>query len=165
MKPLTTNRKDLMEGKKIQNTPEEQKVLDANKALWKQRHNMPDEDFETFISFPGHRNLALRTAEMRKYKIIAEVIKSKYCNAGLKVGQKFVFKVMPSVLLAEESDAPLCIKALGPMGDMMFGFWDRLSGGIDPNEGMWTHVQCMDPGIDKGGLGNVQFKVYAKKET
>ena len=154
-----------MEGKKIQNTPEEQKILDANKALWKQRHHMPDEDFEAFISSPAHRNLALRTAEIRKYRIIAEVVKSKYCNAGLKVGQRFVFSAMPSMLLAEESDAPLCIKALAPMGNMMFGFWDRLSGCIDPNEGMWTHVQCMDPGIESGGLGNVQFKVYARKEA
>ena len=148
----------------MRNTPEEQIILDANKALWKQRHNMSDEDFETFISSPGHRNMSLRTKEMRKYKIIAEVIKSKYCNAGLKVGQKYVFSTMPSMLLPDESDAPFCIKALAPMGNVHYGFWDRLSAGIDPNEGLWTHVQCMDPGIERGGLGNVQFRVYAKKE-
>lgn len=145
-------------------TPEEQRVIDKQKEMWKQRHGMTDEDFAKFISSPAHRKLALRTEEMRKYKVIAEVIKSKYCNAGLKVGQKYTFRVMPSKLLVEESDCPLCIKALGPMGQIMMGIWDRLLEGTDPNESMWTVYQCLDPGVEQGGLGNVSFKVYAVKE-
>ena len=152
-----------MEEETKQLTLEERQVIEKQKELWRQKHGMTDEDFEKFISSPGHMRLALRTGEMRKYKLIAEVVKSKYCNAGLKVGQKYTFSVMPSQLLVEESDAPFCIKALGPMGQIMLVFWDSLAAGVDPNDGMWTHVQCLDPGVERGGLGNVLFKVHAEK--
>jgi hypothetical protein len=145
-------------------SPEQLQVIEKQKLLWKQRHNMTDEDYATFLSHPAHLKMSLRTDEMRKYKVIAEAIKSSYCNAGVKVGQKFVFRVMPSKLLVEESDCPFCIKALGPMGQIMFGIWDRLLENSDPNESWWTGFQCLDPGIERGGLGNVQFRVYVVRE-
>lgn len=138
---------------------------DAMKALlaFKQIKGMTDDDFERFISNPANRKIVLSKNEMDKYKIIAEVIESKYCGAGVKVGQKYTFRTVPNVLLVDESDCPLCIKALGPVSELMHGFWDRIIEGVDPNEGMWQYARCLDMGIKYGGLGSVIFKVYAQK--
>ena len=122
-----------------------------------------DEDFQTHISYPKNLKLAERGLELRKYKIIAEVKESKYCSAGLKPGQKYTFNTFPAMLLTEESDCPLCIRALGPIANLIEGFWDRIVEGVDPNKGMWHMAECLDPGVARGGLGHVVFKVYALK--
>jgi uncharacterized repeat protein (TIGR04076 family) len=144
-------------------TADERKLFDERKQYLKKTINITDEDFEKYISYPAHRKLILRRAELTKYQIIAEVVESKYCSAGLKVGQKYVFNVIPSKLLLDQSTCPFCIKALGPVSSVMNGFWDRLLEGLDPNEGMWQYVRCPDDGVDYGGLGTIIFKVYAQK--
>lgn len=146
-------------------TPEEQQVVLKQKEMWQKRHDMPDEDYETFMSSPFHMRLALRSDEIHKYKMIAEVVKSKYCNAGLKVGQKLVFSVLPGRLLPDESDCPLCVKALAPVAASMKMAWERLVRGdeLDPNICMFPYVQCEDPGIERGGLGNVLFNIRLEK--
>lgn len=88
---------------------------------------------------------------------------SEYFNAGLKVGQKYTFNTMPVMLLTRDSDCPLCVRALGPIANLIMGFWDRIVEGIDPNQGMWHMAECLDPGVDRGGLGHVIFRVYAQK--
>ncbi len=133
------------------------------KQIMKQQFGISDEDFQSHMSHAQNRKLAERIPELMKYRIIAEVIESKYCGAGLKVGQKYVFNTFPAVLIAEESDCPLCVRALGPIANLIVGFWDRMVEGLDPNGGMWSGAECLDPGIKRGGLGHVVFKVYAKK--
>ena len=144
-------------------TAAEQQTIEETKQFMKQHHGITDEDFARHISYPANRKMVLHKKEMDKYKIIAEVIESKYCGAGIKVGQKYVFKSIPNMLLVDESDCPLCIKALGPVSELMHGFWDRIMEGLDPNEGMWQYARCLDMGIKYGGLGSVVFKVYAQK--
>jgi hypothetical protein len=41
--------------------------------------------------------------------------------------------------------------------------WDRIAEGLDPNEGCFRHLVCFDPGLEKGGMGSVTFKLYAEK--
>jgi uncharacterized repeat protein (TIGR04076 family) len=143
---------------------EEMQILEDRKATLKKKIGITDEDFETYISFPHNRNLSLRRNEINQYKIIAEVVESKYCNAGLKTGQKYVFSVIPNKLLLEESDAPLCLKALGSLSQSMKIMWDRLIAGIDPNSGSEPFVVCPDIGISHGGIGTIVFKLYAVKK-
>jgi len=136
---------------------------EAIKQMMKQTVGITDEDFQTHISYPINLRMAERVPELLKYKIIAEVTESKYCNAGLKPGQKYTFKAFPAMLLTQESDCPLCVRAIGPIADLMVGFWDRIIEGVDPNQGMWYRAECLDPGVNRGGLGHVVFKVYAQK--
>ena len=135
------------------------------KQMMQQAIGITDEDFKTHIGYPQNLELARRTPELMMYKIIAEVTESKYCSAGLKVGQKFTFRTLPAMLLPDESDCPLCIRAIGPISNLITGFWDRIVAGVDPNQGMWNLAECMDPGVDRGGLGHVVFTVYAQKST
>jgi len=128
-----------------------------------QQLGVTDEDFQTLISAPGTRKWFENAAAIRKYKIVAEVVESKYCSARLKPGQKYVLRAAPPMLLPEESDCPLCIKALAPIAPLIMGFWDRILEGVDPNQGMWQMAECLDPGIGRGGVGHVVFRVYAQE--
>lgn len=134
--------------------------VDMMKQMMKQAIGMTDEDFKIFISFPQNRQSGNGTAELMKYKIIAEVTEAKYCTAGLKKGQKFTFKTIPSVLMPEESDCPPCTRALAPLGSMLADLWEKIAKGEIKESRV---VECLDPGVTKGGLGHVTFKVYIKK--
>jgi uncharacterized repeat protein (TIGR04076 family) len=129
----------------------------------KQFMGMSDADLEEHIGFRFNRGLLAHYEEMVQAKIIAEVTESTYCSAGCKVGQKFVLQAFPAMLLTEESDCPLCVKAIGPVADLVHQLWDRMSEGLDPNDGQAQFASCLDQGIKYGGLGNVRFKVYVQK--
>jgi hypothetical protein len=129
----------------------------------KERLGLSDEEFDRHLSHAFNRRMMVAFKDMVKYKIIAEVVESKFCGAGCKVGSKLVFQCAPNVLLPEESDCGLCVKAIGPVSDLMHGIWDRMSEGLDPNEGIGEYASCLDLGLEYGGLGNVKFRVYAEK--
>jgi uncharacterized repeat protein (TIGR04076 family) len=135
---------------------------EARKGL-QDTFGVTNEEFAEHVSYPHNRKIIEKRAELSQYRIIAEVIKAKYCSAGMKIGNKLVLQALPAVLIPEESDCPLCLRALGPLANLVSGFWDRLIDDRDPNEGMWYISECLDPGLDKGGLGHVVFKVYARK--
>jgi len=130
----------------------------------KQLFGMSEAEFEKHISYPFNRRLLARQDEMSKAKIVAEVTESKYCLAGCTVGQKLVIHALPAMLLPEESDCPLCIKAIGPVAAVVQQLWDRMSEGLDPNLAEAQFVSCLDQGIEYGGLGNVRFKVSVQRD-
>ncbi len=130
----------------------------------KQTMGMSDAEFEEHISFGFNRRLIAHQEEIAQAKIIAEVTESKFCSAGCKVGQKLVMQALPAMLLPKESDCPLCIKAIGPVADLVHQAWDRMSEGLDPNDGQAQFASCLDQGIKYGGLGNVKFKVYVQRD-
>jgi uncharacterized repeat protein (TIGR04076 family) len=130
---------------------------------FKEALGMSDEEFEEYISFGFNRRLMQRAEEMGQARIVAEVTEAKYCLAGCQVGQKLVLQCVPAMLLPEESDCPLCSKAIGPVAELVHQLWDRMSEGLDPNEGQAQFASCLDHGIAFGGLGNVRFRVYVEK--
>jgi len=142
----------------------ENEILEAARRGLQKNWGMTNAEFKKHISYPHNRKIVIKKDDMHKYLIVAEVIESKYCSAGLKKGQKLVFRAMPAVFIPEKSDGPVCLRALGPMGSLAAGFWDRMIEDVNPNEGMWYISECLDPGLDKGGLGHVIFKVYTVKE-
>ena len=100
-------------------------------------------------------------AALGKYRLVAEVVHSKYCFAGLKPGQKFVVD-LDGKINPEESTAPLCLGALGALGEKSRIMMDRISQDGDiaaPIAGF----RCVDPGLDLGGLGSVDFAVRIEK--
>ena len=138
-------------------------ILDEARKGMKARFGMTDKEFEKHISYPHNRKIVENMTELQKYKMIAEVVETKYCSAGMKKGQKLVFNLMPNELLPAESNAPLCLRAIGPIAYLAQGFWDRIIDGLNPNEGVWHIAECLDQGLEKGGLGHVVFKVHVEK--
>ena len=93
---------------------------------------------------------------MMKYRLVAEVATSKYCAAGLKVGQKIVFS--GTTIDTGASDCPLCSGVLGPLAGKTLVYLDRCSNNANLTAPMGA-ISCVDPGFDAGGLGNVSMKV------
>jgi len=100
-------------------------------------------------------------AGLGKYRLVAEVVSSKYCFAALQSGQKFVVSLDGKVDPVE-STAPLCLGALGPLGEKARIMMDRVS----QNEEVTAPIpgfRCVDPGLDLGGLGSVDFEVRVER--
>jgi hypothetical protein len=144
-------------------TKEDEEKLSAAGRAFNKATGMTDEEFQKHIEYASNRKLILKKEELDKYRFVAEVVESRNCGARIKVGQKYIIKSIPNMLLVEESDCPLCIKALGPVSNLMHGFWERIVEGLDPNEGFWSHARCLDPGVEYGGKGSVAFRVYAER--
>lgn len=140
---------------------------EATKALLKQALGMPDEDL---AKVPRHiEKLFSIVPRMMQYKLVAEVTYSKYCFAGIKVGDKIVFSPW---LNPQETTCPLCPMALTPVLVSVQQFWERtaelFSRGIDGlddiNDTAFAGITgCSDPGLEYGGLGHVNFKIYTEK--
>ena len=87
---------------------------DPIKGLVKQVVGITDEDYEIFkAGSPGVQKFFSRIEDVMNNRIVAEVIESKYCAAGLKVGQTIVIEA--GALIPEKSTAPLCMRAIGPL--------------------------------------------------
>jgi len=119
---------------------------------------MSDEDLEK-ISPEQEEELKHVGAKGGRYRVVAEVVNSKYCSAGLKPGQKYVIEPAQQINLGE-STAPLCLGALAPLGYRMEVYLDRMghSGEGDMTSSL-RNFRCTDPGIGSNGLGTVEFKV------
>ena len=134
---------------------------EASRQITKQAIGITDEDLERLS--PGMKQLLTDLPEKMKWKVIAEVTESKYCFAGLKPGDRFVFNF--PVLNVGESTAAPCIEAIAPLVSQIRAMIDRVAEGGDPNESIFAtqQVSCMDVGLEHGGLGRVMFKLYAEK--
>ena len=134
---------------------------EVSRQIIKQAIGITDEDLERLA--PGMKKLLSDLPEKLKWKVIAEVTESKYCFAGLKPGDKFVFNF--PVLNVGESTAAPCMEAIAPLANQIRAMIDRVAEGGDPNASVFAtqQVPCMDVGLEHGGLGRVMFKLYAER--
>jgi uncharacterized repeat protein (TIGR04076 family) len=95
-----------------------------------------------------------------RYRVVAEVVSSKYCLAGLTPGQKYV--VEGGVINTSETTAPLCLAALAPLFNHVFAWYDRIASDSNITEPMMG-FRCVDPGLSLGGLGKVEFAVKVEE--
>lgn len=125
-------------------------------AVAKDLLGMSDEDIArvTPEQEQGYKNAM---ENMAKYRLVAEVVRSKYCTAGIQVGQKVVFSGV--TVDTQESDCPLCAGMLAPLYRGIAVYLDRCSAGTRDIAGPLEGVTCSDPGMDAGGLGNVLLKM------
>lgn len=96
------------------------------------------------------------------YRLVAEVVSSKYCFAGLQPGQRFVVDNATSINI-EESTAPMCLGAIAPLIDRAHLLMDRVYHNAEPTAHL-PGFRCTDPGLELGGLGGVEFKVRVEKK-
>ena len=122
-------------------------------AVAKNVLGMSDEDIERI---PPEQEQEFKNSleNMGKYQLVAEVVKSKYCAAGLKVGQKMVVK--GAAIDPEATDCPLCVGAIDGLVRANAIYLDRCGRGRDVAAPLGGFA-CIDPGLDAGGLGSVLF--------
>ena len=134
---------------------------EAMRQTLKKVMGMPDADMAKVS--PNIQKILSSYPKFQKYRIVAEVTDSQYCGAHIQKGQKCVSSALPPLLLTKESDCPMCIRALGPLTGFINSIMDRIAEGIDPEDGIFQTAECLDPGLDHGGLGKVYFKVYTQR--
>lgn len=135
-------------------------MMDEHKvqSIVRQAVGITDDDWEIFkTGSPGVYKFFTRIVKIGKSRIIAEVIESKYCAAGLKKGQIIV--IQGGALIPEKSTAPLCMRAIGPLTDFVNNILEKIVAGEDPNDRVFMVAECLDPGLQSGGLGKVRFSV------
>ncbi len=133
--------------------------------IWRrfQKHmGYTDEEMRLFRSDPEKVRMVTGTPEFVKCRVVAEVVESRGCHAGHKVGDKFVMTA-GGQLITEKCPPRLCMFALGPVSGVLPAIYERLMAKSDPDFKRFNMVQCTDVGLDKGGWGKVLFKVYVEK--
>ncbi|MBI5013993.1 MAG: hypothetical protein HZB55_00680 [Deltaproteobacteria bacterium] len=135
---------------------------DKIKTLVQQIVKITDADWDVFKhGSPGVYRFFERIEEVAGHRIVAEVIDSRYCAAGLKKGQKIVIE--GGALVPEKSTAPLCMRALGPLTGFVNTILEQIVAGVDPDDRVFRGAECLDPGLEAGGLGKVRFQVRVER--
>jgi len=130
------------------------------KSLARDMLGMAEQDMAK-VTPTMEREMKNIVAALGKYRLVAEVVNSKYCFAALQPGQTFVVE-LDGKINPQESTAPLCLGALGPLGEKSRIMMDRISQNGDITAPI-AGFRCGDPGLDLGGLGSVDFTVRIEK--
>jgi len=140
-------------------------------AEWKfdwekfQKHNKyTDEELETFKSDPRRANAAplIFSPAIAKKRMVIEVVKSHGCTAGLKVGDKLVFRGLG--VLDPRRSSPWCAQAMGEIPGIANMMQDRFVAGLDPNDCIYKYFSCIDVGPECG-WGQVVMEAYVEDEN
>lgn len=140
--------------------------MEENTFDWKryQKHaNYTDEELEMIKSDPRKANATMKlfSREIAKKSFVVEVVSSHGCTAGMKPGDKLVFKALG--VLDPSKSSPWCANAFGELAGFANMIHDRFVSGLDLNGMIYNHFSCMDAGC-KGGWGQVIMKVYVPDE-
>jgi len=114
---------------------------------------------------PGLEKLYNNIPKTIAYQIVAEVVKSEACFAGIGVGNRLVFDPF---LNPQKSTGNMCPKALLPVLLEINALWEMTmewaeSGKEELPEIVWRNVRCLDPGLEDGGVGGVVYTIHAEK--
>jgi len=113
---------------------------------------------------PGLEKLYNNVVKTMAYQLVAEVVKSEACFAGVKVGDRLVFDPF---LNPGKSTGVMCPKALLPVLLEINALWETTmewaeSGKEELPEIVWRNVRCLDPGLDDGGVGGAVYTIHAE---
>ena len=109
----------------------------------------------------GHRVRQVeRLSQASKlYTIEADVVKSRGCNSGYKIGDKFIMDVDGN-FISKLCPKRLCVYLVSQLSIPVALINERLSEGLDPKQFHFMHyVRCPDVGVDCSGYGEVMLRV------
>ncbi len=94
-----------------------------------------------------------------KYSIQAEVVASRHCNSGYKIGDKFVLDVDGN-FISKLCPKRMCIHLISHLVVPVALINERLSEGLEPSGFTFMRqVGCSDVGVECSGYGGVMLKV------
>ena len=116
---------------------------------------------------PGLEKLFRNIPKTTGYQLVAEVVKSQACFAGVEVGNRLVFDPF---LNPQKSTGTMCPKALIPVLVEINALWEMTaewaeSGREQLPEIVFRNVRCLDPGLENGGVGGVVYTIRNEKIT
>jgi len=94
-----------------------------------------------------------------QYTIEAEVVKSRHCNSGYKIGEKFIMDVDGN-FISKLCPKRMCVYLISQLSIPVALINERLSEGLEPEKFHFMHyVRCPDVGVDCSGYGEVMLRV------
>jgi uncharacterized repeat protein (TIGR04076 family) len=139
---------------------EQAKRTDRRWKKFQDAQGYTNAEIDKYRSNPRYVKAMENAPMFMTHNIIVEVVEAHNCNAGHKVGDKFVL-TGNGYLLAEESPKYMCIHALGAFFPYVYAMWDRFYENLDPNGMLFDLVHCPDVGCEKGGWGELIMRMYA----
>ena len=123
-----------------------------------------DADMEVWKNNPKNIELITsgKVAELGKYRVVAEVIKSHGCAMGHKVGDKLIFSGMGGYE-GKEPAGPACVSALAPVLPLVLGVLNNVAAGNDPQKMAFNRIKCLDVGLENGGWGEILMEIQVEK--
>ena len=105
------------------------------------------------------RHMEKMASAFALYTIEAEVIESRHCNSGHKVGSKFVLDADGN-FITKLCPKKMCVYVVSQLIVPVALINERLSESLDPNEFHFMHeVRCLDVGVDCSGYGGIRLRV------
>ncbi len=94
-----------------------------------------------------------------QYTVDAEVVQSRHCNTGYRIGDKFIMDVDGN-FIGKLCPKRLCVYLVSQLTVPVALINERLSEGLDPNQFHFMHyVRCPDVGVDCSGYGEVMLRI------
>lgn len=93
-----------------------------------------------------------------RYELVAKVTEAFFCANLINEGEEMVFD-LEGRLVAERSNANLCIGVISRLHPAILMAQDRISEGLPPISPRFRHFDCFDTGIDHGGTGKVYVEL------
>jgi uncharacterized repeat protein (TIGR04076 family) len=128
--------------------------------LYAERVGYTESETKTFY-IGGHRirQVKLLSLAASKYSISAEVVVSKNCNSGYRVGHTFILDVDGN-LISKFCPKRLCVYLISQLAIPVALINERLSEELNPNDfHFMRYVRCPDTGVECYGYGEVMLKV------
>lgn len=118
------------------------------------------EEFSLIKNNPRFQRLFESAIPASKYTIVAEVVESKGCHSGYKVGQRFYFDSAGN-LLSKYAPERVCSFIFPNLVVLINVFFENLMNGRDPNEVIFNRTGCFDVGPRCGGWGHIVLEMRA----
>jgi hypothetical protein len=128
----------------------------------KKRLDLEGEELQAVMENPKFQRLFENAAKGSRYRLVAEVVSSKGCHSGHRVGQRIVFDSAGNLLTAE-SPKRVCTFLMPNLTVLINAFFENLMNGRDPNQVMFNRTGCFDVGPLCGGWGHVQVEMRAEE--
>jgi len=127
----------------------------------RRRLNLDDPDWSFIERNPKFQQLFQNALEASRHRLVAEVIESKGCHSGHRVGQRLIFDNSGNLLTRENPDR-ICAFLMPNLTVLINAFFENLMNGRDPNEVMFNTTGCFDTGPSCGGWGHVVVRMTAE---
>ena len=135
--------------------------MPIDQRLWRimqKRLKYTDEEMEIYKNDPRNIEIFEKSAEVKDKYIILEVVESKGCNSGHKVGDRFYFDYAGNLLTRMCPDR-VCGYSLNAALMLVYAANELLYAGVDPNTMKFKRANCFDVGLECGGWGRIVLEL------
>ena len=137
---------------------EDQKSIELRWRKIQSHLGFSDEELDLFRSNPKYKKCIENAPLFRSHIIVIDVIEAIGCTAGYKAGDQFHVDGQ-GCIIKEKSPPQLCVAAIWAIKPLMDRMWEAFFN--NSTDVFHDTVRCPDVGVQRGGAGEVTFRVRA----